>query len=46
MTNLELQKTANEVGKDIVLPFTAQSPDTRADLCQQQTCLHICILKR
>ena len=47
MTNLELQKTANEVRKDIVTAVhSAKSGHPGGSLCQQQTCLHICILKR
>ncbi len=47
MNKLELMKTANEVRKGIVTAVHAvQKPDIRADLFQQQTFLHICILKR
>ena len=47
MENLELQKIANEVRKDIVTAVhMLQKPVIRADLYQQQIYLHICILKK
>ena len=44
MTNLELEKTANEIRKSIVT--VVQNPDIRADHYPQQIFLLICILRK
>ncbi len=47
MNKLELMKTANEVRKGHrYCSSQCKSPDIRVDHCQQQTFIHICILKR
>lgn len=46
MNKLELMKTANEVRKGIVNAVHSAKSDIRVDHCQQQTFIHICILKR
>ena len=47
MNNLELEKMANEIRKDIVTAVHSdQTPDIRVDHFHQQIFLHICILRR
>ena len=46
MNKLELMKTANEVRKGIVTAVHSAKSGHPGDHCQQQTFIHICILKR
>ena len=46
MNKLELQKTANEIRKGSSPQSTALSQAIRADPCQRQISLHICILRK
>ena len=46
MDKLMLMKTANEVRKGIVQPYTVQRLGIREDLCPRQRYLRIFILKR
>ena len=46
MTNLELEKTANEIRKSIVTAVHSANPDIRVDHYHQQIFLPICILKK
>lgn len=46
MNNLELEKMANEIRKDIVTAVHSAKSDIRVDHFHQQIFLHICILRR